>query len=166
MLRAILTRLTTTKPVTKKGRTEAGTLGQLEVLDTDDKVLFACYTMENAGEPTHESGKDKPIMPGSYTMCWDVTSVCVPEKWRKRSPFGNVGIWLKDPANPEFEKRRIMIHIGNDAIDTLGCILLGLGYSQEQGIITNSKAAITKFYELCEEHDIENFTLQIVDKRA
>ncbi|GLH57284.1 hypothetical protein [Helicobacter ailurogastricus] len=114
MLRAILTRLTTTKPVTKKGKTEAGTLGQLEVLDTDDKVLFACYTMENAGEPTHESGKDKPIMPGSYTMCWDVTSVCVPEKWRKRSPFGNVGIWLKDPANPEFEKRRIMIHIGND----------------------------------------------------
>ncbi|WP_269431100.1 hypothetical protein [Helicobacter ailurogastricus] len=41
MLRAILKRLTNTKTVPKKGKTEAGKLGKLEVLDTDNKVVFA-----------------------------------------------------------------------------------------------------------------------------
>ncbi|WP_286349068.1 DUF5675 family protein [Helicobacter felistomachi] len=39
------------------------------------------------------------------------------------------------PQQPSFAKRHIMIHIGSDAIDTLGCILLGKSYNDKLGII-------------------------------
>ncbi|WP_285759701.1 DUF5675 family protein, partial [Helicobacter heilmannii] len=108
----------------------------------------------------------KPIMPGDYTLHWDCTSVCVPPEWRRKNPYGkHIGLWIKDPNNPDFAKRRIMIHIGNDAIDTLGCILLGKSYNEQMGIIQNSTKAVSEFYDLCETHRVENFSLKIEDKR-
>ncbi|BEG56467.1 hypothetical protein NHP21005_01550 [Helicobacter sp. NHP21005] len=136
------------------------------VIDEAGKEVFRCHTMENAGEPTHESGKDKPIMPGTYTLHWDCTSVCVPPEWRNKNPWDKpVGIWLKDPNNPNFAKRRIMIHVGNDAIDTLGCILLGKSYNDKLGIIQHSTKAVSEFYDLVETHRAQNFSLTIVDAR-
>ncbi|MFC3847582.1 DUF5675 family protein [Helicobacter baculiformis] len=57
-----------------------------------------------------------------------------------------------------------MIHIGNDAIDSLGCILLGKGYNRDKGVITQSAIATERFYNLCELHGIERFSLVIKDK--
>ncbi|CCF81356.1 hypothetical protein HBZS_118070 [Helicobacter bizzozeronii CCUG 35545] len=90
--------------------------------------------------------------------------MCVPPNYRQKGTSGrNKALWLKDPNNPNFAKRRIMIHIGNDAIDTLGCILLGLGYNKESGKITDSTKATQQFYELCQTHGVENFSLTIID---
>ncbi|WP_104638877.1 DUF5675 family protein [Helicobacter bizzozeronii] len=161
--KVIITREHTSKEVVKNGRAEKGTLGRLALL-ADGEEIFTCYTMENAGTPTDASGQDKPIIARTYTLHWADSSVCVPPIYRGKGSNGrNKALWLKDPANPNFAKRRIMIHIGNDAIDTLGCILLGLGYNKESGKITDSTKAVERFYDLCQTHGVENFSLTIID---
>ncbi|BCZ17162.1 hypothetical protein NHP190003_04440 [Helicobacter sp. NHP19-003] len=151
MFKVTITRKQTTPAVSKKGKSEQGTLGELVVYDAEGQEVYRCHTMENDGEPTHESGKDKPIMPGTYTLHFDYTSVCVPPQWRNKNPWDKpIGLWLKDPNNPAFAKRRITIHVGNDAIDTLGCILLGKSYNDKLGIIQHSTQAVDEFYDLVE----------------
>ncbi|GMT39214.1 hypothetical protein NHP20013_13420 [Helicobacter bizzozeronii] len=159
----ILTREHTSKEVTKEGKKEQGTLGRLMLL-ADVQEIFTCYTMENAGTPTDASGQDKSIIARTYTLHWADSSVCVPPIYRGKGSNGrNKALWLKDPANPNFAKRRIMIHIGNDAIDTLGCILLGTSYNKESGCMLNSTKAVEQFYNLCAEHGIEKFKFTITD---
>ncbi|WP_104683825.1 DUF5675 family protein [Helicobacter felis] len=161
----ILTRTQETPIVSKNGKREGGTLGQLVVVSEGGEEVYSCYTMENAGTPTDESGKDKPIIARNYTLHWTDSSVCVPPEYRNKGAHGrHRAIWLHDPNNAKFANRRIMIHIGNDAIDSLGCILLGKGYNKETGKLTNSTQATLEFYQLCERYGIENFTLSIKDR--
>ncbi|WP_104751378.1 DUF5675 family protein [Helicobacter salomonis] len=163
---AILQREHTSKEVFKKGKKEAGTLGRLRVCTLEGQEVFSCYTMENAGIPTDESNKDKPIVARTYSLHWADSSVCVPASYKNKGANGrHKAIWLHDPSNPNFAKRRIMIHIGNDAIDSLGCILLGKGYNAQAGSITNSTVAVEEFYNLCAQHGIEHFSLEVRDAK-
>ncbi|WP_120953359.1 DUF5675 family protein [Helicobacter sp. L8] len=150
--------------VSKNGKIEAGTLGYLVVYDEGGAEVFSCYTMENAGAPTDESGKDKPIVARAYSLHWADSSVCVPADYKGKGANGrNKALWLHDPNNPAFAKRRIMIHIGNDAIDSLGCILLGKRYDKKHGKILESTKAVQEFYNFCEIHGVENITFTIHD---
>ncbi|WP_205588357.1 hypothetical protein [Helicobacter vulpis] len=54
--------------------------------------------------PTDESGQDRPIIARTYTL-----------HWKKGRKGRNKALWLHDP-NPKFAHRRIMIHVGNDAM--------------------------------------------------
>ncbi|WP_121022320.1 DUF5675 family protein [Helicobacter vulpis] len=165
--KAVLQRDHISKKVNKRGQIEAGTLGRLWVCDSQNKELFSCYTMENAGTPTDEGGLDKPIIARTYTLHWADSGVCVPPEYQKKGAKGrNKALWLHDPNNPKFAHRRIMIHVGNDAIDSLGCILLGKGYNKETGCITQSKRAVLEFYQLCDTYGVENFQFIIYDLEA
>lgn len=159
-----LTRMQETKAFSKKGKTERGMLGKLKVYDenNDNKVIFECFTIENQGKPTDDSGKDKPIMPREYTLSWTDTSKSVPSKYKGIEANGrNKCLWIHNPADDSFSKRRILIHIGNSAIDTLGCILLGKGFDKNSETITQSTVAIQEFFELVEKEGVENFILSI-----
>ena len=43
----------------------------------------------------------------------------------------------------------ILIHVGNTAVDSAGCILVG--YNRTKGKVVESKKAFAKLYELLEE---------------
>ena len=163
MYRAILKRLHTAKEVIKGNKSEAGIVGKFIVYDDAGTEVLELYSMENSGQPTDLSGFDKPIVPRVYNLCWANSSVCVPPKYKKAHKLGlNKALWLHDPNNPKFADRRIMIHIGNNAIDTLGCILLGCDYDKASGQITHSTKAVEAFYDFVEEHGTDNITLQVI----
>ncbi|WP_104686007.1 DUF5675 family protein [Helicobacter suis] len=160
--RAVLQRLKSTPVVSKNSKSEAGTLGEFKVYDEQGQEVLSLYSMENFGTPTDSANLDKPIIPRLYTLQWANSSVCVPPLYRKAHKLGlNKAIWLHDPNNPRFADRRIMIHVGNNALDTLGCILLGTGYNPQTGQITNSTKAVEQFYNFCDTHGISNIVLEV-----
>ncbi|WP_163565138.1 DUF5675 family protein [Helicobacter suis] len=162
IFKAVLKRIQSTPIVSKNAKSEAGTLGEFKVYNEQGEEVLSLYSMENHGKPTDVANLDKPIIPRLYTLKWANSSVCVPPLYRKAHKLGlNKAIWLHDPNNPKFADRRIMIHIGNNAIDTLGCILLGLGYNEQTGQITNSTKAVEQFYNFCDTHGIHNITLEV-----
>ncbi len=154
-----LTRLKETLAYTKDNKTEKGMLGNFSVIAENGDVLLDCYSMENAGEPTDESGKNKPIMPREYSFKWASSNVNVPKEYRgKGAGGGNKVVWVQDKNNSSFTNRMIAIHMGSSAIDTDSTIIIGIGYDEKKGTLTQSTTAVQKFYQLCEKYGIENFT--------
>lgn len=101
-----------------------GTWGKLEFSD------FSCFTFEPVGDDEVRSGLDKRIPQGDYAISWFDSP-----RFKRRLPliFNE-----KVPA-----ERRILIHSGNYANDTEGCILLGK-QAGEQGVF-NSRIALDEF---------------------
>lgn len=57
-----------------KVTTEGSTLGKFSVIDTqENKELFKCYSLENAGPSTDKNSTDKRIMPRDYRVKWAFT---------------------------------------------------------------------------------------------
>lgn len=170
-MRIELTRKEIGTPYTKGTRTERGTFGKLRVYVNDELITFKhpqsgktrdfLYTMENEIEGS-ESGKDLRI-PSSdnYSLVWSSTGKgFIPPKYKGKGADGrNKTILVCDKKNPAFAARRILIHIGNSAIDTAGCILLG--WDRNNAIITESTIAVELFYDLMEKHDIKAFSFHI-----
>ncbi|AFI05227.1 DUF5675 family protein [Helicobacter cetorum] len=164
--------------VTKDNKKEAGMLGSFrvfetihdsqsslnEVLQAYEKIdpLFACFSLENSGTPTSERNKDKPILSGSYKLEWCETSCTMPSEYEKCLNGRNKGILLSNPNDASFRDRKILIHVGNTAHDTLGCILLGTQHDDK--MIYKSKEAIKRFFDFLSDKGVENFTLYIIDK--
>lgn len=87
------------------------TLGFLKVFDEgdEDNVLFNCFTLEPRVRPKKIMGKTA-IPAGEYKVQYSMST-----KYRRNMPFlMNV---------PNFTG--VMIHTGNYASDTQGCILVG-----------------------------------------
>ncbi len=118
---------------------EDSMIGLLRVLDDKNKVIFQCFTLENAGQPTDKSGQDKPIVEREYKLEWTNTSVTVPLDYKPTRIIIN----FVDSILPKFRDRRILIHIGNTARHTLGCILLG-NKLHSNGSIEESSIACKK----------------------
>lgn len=137
------------------GTKEDSTVGELQVFETaTNKVLFKCFTIENGGPSTDESGKDKRIVARTYNLKWrKPTSVTLPAGWDKAP-------WLYTYENTDFESRFILIHVGNSPHDSRGCILLNT-VDKKDGTGAGSGEACKKFFSLLEEKGIENFSLEI-----
>lgn len=134
---------------------EDSMIGLLRVLDDKNKVIFQCFTLENAGEPTDKSGQDKPIVEREYKLEWTDTSVTVPLDYKPQ------GLLLTcDSILPKFRDRRILIHIGNTPRHTLGCVLLG-NKLHSNGSIEESSIACKKFYDIVKKYGAENFIVRI-----
>lgn len=139
---------------------EDSTIGEFTVTDTDtNKIIFKSFCIENGGPSTDESGQDKRIVARKYLLKWKTpTSITVPDDYNVNGV--KTAIHLYTPELPDFEKRAILIHIGNSPQDTRGCLLLGDG-EDKKGSVTNSSVACKRFYDLVKEKGIENFELEI-----
>lgn len=148
---------------------EPSTLGKLEVIDTEgkDKVLYKCYTCENGGPSTDDSGKDKRITSRDYVLEWtdSARNGSVARKYPKyKRGERNLAVWVTcDEVLPRFRNRRILIHAGNYPQDTLGCILLGKVKNERAGWVSNSVEAVREFFEILEKIGIENTYLRVMD---
>lgn len=115
--------------IVREKSNETCTIGKLYI---DGK--FFCYTLEDAYHP--EKIKHKTRIPsGSYKLELRYSPKFSPS-------YNHDMIWVKDVPGFEF----ILIHKGNDADDTSGCILVGIAASGN--IITGSKVAYDKLYPI------------------
>ena len=156
MLKILVQREKEYAGITKNdSKAEGSTVGTLRIYDEKGENIFTCFTLENEGASTDESGKDKRITARDYKLEWTNTSVPVPSEYKGR------GLLLTcDDVLPSFRNRRILIHIGNYPQDSLGCILLGM-INKNNGIIQNSTNAVREFYNIVNKYGAENFTLSI-----
>lgn len=142
---------------------ESSTLGKARLYNAFGEVLFECDTLENGGESTDKSGQDKRIIAREYHLAWFSSSKNgnLAKQYPKFKLAGgrSQAIQLLNASVANFDKRYILIHIGNYPQDTEGCILFG--YGRGHGTIHNSVKAIKDFYEKCEKIGIENITLEI-----
>ncbi len=167
-----LTRICEVASVTKPNSNapaEPSTIGKLQVIDTEskDKVLYTCYTCENGGPSSDESGSDKRIVSRDYNLEW-----CDSGKngalARKYPQFKrgerNLAVWLTcDSVLPRFRSRLVRIHTGNYPQDSQACILLGKAKNEQQGWVSNSVEAVKEFFELLQKIGIENCYLRVIE---
>lgn len=150
-----------------KGAVENVTIGHLCLKDSDNNVLFECATLENGGASTDKSGTDRRIVARDYTLKWfDSTknnNLAKRYKEFQRPNNRSLAIQLHTDAVQGFDKRYILIHIGNYAQDTEGCILLGEKGSGKGGVIGNSIMICSAFMRECQKIGIENIILRILE---
>ena len=147
------------------------TLGKLDIIDLQGKglpTIYTCFTLERGGNSTDEAGKAKRIVARDYELEWTDTARNgnLAKKYPKfKCANGrNKALWLTcDRVLLKFRDRRVLIHIGNYAKDSLGCILLGKWQSKAHANVSNSIECVKEFYELIEKIGAENCFLRIVE---
>mgnify|MGYP000948095368 FL=1 len=110
-----------------------GTIGRFRLVSEDGRLLLEGFTLEPAGPDTVERGRDKRIPAGVYQTTWHESG-----KFQRLLPL------LYNEKVPK--DRCILIHSGNIAKDTQGCILLG-NKADEYGVC-DSKMALEAFLKL------------------
>lgn len=146
------------------------TLGKVEVIDMNSgETIYNCYSLERGSPSTDKSGMAKRIVARDYDLEWTDTArnASLAKKYPKYkcSNGRNKALWLScDSVLPTFRNRRILIHVGNYAKDSLGCILLGKWQSVEHASVSNSIECIREFFEVIENIGVENCVLTIKDK--
>lgn len=104
----------------------------------------ACYTLED--EPRKEKVYSETCIPPARYKVSPREYGSHYEKYKKRFPDYHEGMmWLQNVKG--FED--ILIHCGNSRNDTAGCILVGNGKSEKEGILTLSTAAYEYLYTMC-----------------
>ena len=126
------------KRLTDNGKS---TIGQLEVED------FKCYTIEDTNRDMNHDGKidekvwgQTRIPAGTYEIKLR-TEGEFHEKYKRKFHFHRGMLHLQDV--PDF--KYILIHIGNTAEDSAGCILVGMSKANEDRIC-DSTVAYTRLY--------------------
>lgn len=145
---------------------EPSTIGEFKVFDESGREIFTSFCVENGGESTDTPQRDKRIVAREYFLKWSKTTISIPKKYRdsKRVPKEELlgcGLLLWTPKMPSFEKRRVLIHIGNYPQDTEGCLLLCKYWNGKSGYANNSRLAVEEFYDLVAKEGVENFSLVI-----
>lgn len=117
--------------------TEENTIGKLFIDGVEE-----CYTLEDLPHSPKIYGKTR-IPAGTYKVTFR-TEGTTHKKYLKRFPEFHKGmLWVRNV--PEFEY--ILIHIGNSASDTDGCILVGLSPSKDFKRLVGSTIAYTNLYK-------------------
>jgi hypothetical protein len=111
------------------------TLGFLEV-EIDG---FSVYTIEDAPHKPKIYGETR-IPAGRYEIKLR-TEGKMHEKYNKKYTFHKGMLWLQDVPGFEY----ILIHIGNRARDTKGCILVGVSVNDENSIAGSTTAYINLY---------------------
>ena len=162
MYKLVLQRLKEYKNVKDlKGKVEDSTIGSIKLFD-GDKVLFEGYTCENIGPSTDKSRQDKRIIARTYDLEWTTTTKNDNKtlgKWQN-----NAILLTCDKELPNFRNRRILIHTGNSAGDTLGCILIGKSYDDKTGCVLQSVRAIYELFSLLEKIDLKLTKTKLIIK--
>ncbi len=180
MYLVILERKHDLRPLVRKDKKESGMLGEFRVFESThdqgisdkalikhyekEKPLFSCFSLENSGEPTDTPNLDKPIIARDYELAWSDTSCTVPKEYQNKKCDNkrHEVLQLVDPNNKDFKNRKILIHVGNSAHDTLGCVLLGMQHDEE--MIYKSSEAVKKFFDLVKDKGVNNFLFKVIDK--
>ena len=93
---------------------------------------FSGYTMERDGPPTITPNLKKPIPKGFYDT-----------KALENDFRGGFAFWIYGADVPD--TRKIYGHIGNNPENSSGCVLFGLGRTNDKSRITESKKAMSYF---------------------
>lgn len=125
-----------------------GTLGELTIYSDKGTKLFQCYTLEPEGDDCVECGLDKRIPAGEYKLNWHNSA-----KFKTKLPR-----LYNDLVSPS---RYILIHAGNYANDTEGCVLVGSSWDNKG--VYGSKAALAKVLRFIE--DITKVKVEISNER-
>lgn len=148
-------------------RIQASTVSWFKIFDTNEnnKVIFVSCVVENIGPSSDVRCSDKRILPGKYLLKWrKPTTVTVPEDFREKD--GRRAPWLYRegeeslPFSKRFESRNILIHVGNDSVDTLGCLLPN-DIDNGNGTGSESTKACNRLFHLLDKIGIENVELEI-----
>lgn len=119
------------------------TLGIL--LDITKEPKFLCYTLEDEFREIKVSGETR-IPSGTYNITLR-TEGGFDQRYTDKfgSDFNKGMLWVRDVPGFEY----ILIHIGNDAEDTEGCLLVGDSQTQNitrNGFIGSSTDAYKRIY--------------------
>ena len=100
---------------------------------------------------TLEDAFHTPKIPGKTRIPWGTyeldlrTSSPMATRYSERFGLKHKGmIWLKNVPNFDF----VYLHVGNDAEDTEGCILVGRTMEPQKGVVSKSVDAYNEFYPL------------------
>jgi predicted chitinase len=130
---------TDNKPVTirlvRKWQTNKSTIGEFSIDDSEIKG----YILEEKGPDTTESGKEQRIPVGTYNLVWHSGA-----KFSKALKLYNNNVSIN---------RAILIHAGNTASDTEGCLLPGKTKSTD--FVGQSKKLVKEILDFVEEKGIE-----------
>ncbi len=141
--------------------TELNTLGIIYSVDDLRRKVFKCFTLEDTYRPVKIKHETR-IPAGVYNLALRTYGRVHTEYLKKFGmDFHKGTIELKNVPNYE----GILIHIGNTAKDTSGCILVGSGITPERTLIS-STLAYKKLYSeivglIVNEH--KQINLEIVD---
>ena len=111
------------------------------ILLIDDK--FECYTIEDGYRDVKEWGQSR-IPNGTYEIGLR-TQGALHSKYKKRFTKTHVGMLQIENV---YNYRYVLVHIGNTARDTSGCILVGEKIGNIGGVsaVLRSEVAYTKLY--------------------
>ena len=120
----------------RKWETEISTIGEFTIDDSD----ITGYILEEKGPDTTVSGQEQRVPVGTYNLVW-----------HSGTRFKNVLKLYNDSVS---QARAILIHAGNYATDTEGCLLPGS--TKTTDFVGSSKAKLKEINDHVTEKGIEN----------
>lgn len=131
------------------------TLGLLFMIDPDGTRRFLSYTLEDEAR-TMKVYAETRVPAGIFKVIFRTVGGFHDRYLNRFGPVFHKGmLWLQDVPGFEY----ILLHIGNDADDTAGCILLG--DSAEPGFIGRSTNAYRRIYEPVRDHLLDGGEVEI-----
>lgn len=111
------------------------------ILFIDDK--FACFTIEDGHRDVKEWGKTR-IPDGTYDVTFRNEGGFHNRYSARYGDMHKGMLWVRDVPNFEY----ILIHIGNTAKDTAGCLLVGDQPIRDEDFIAGSRRTYEAIYPL------------------
>jgi len=127
------------------------TIGRLSVGD-----MWQCWTLEDTYRETVGIPVDQWKIHGKTAIPMGTYRI----KLRDSPKFGQDVPWLTNVPGYSW----VLIHAGNRPEDSEGCILVGNGFDQESGNITQSRGAQDILYNMIRAADIRNEEIWITIK--
>lgn len=127
----------------RKWQTNVSTIGEFYIVGTS----IEGYMLEEKGPSTTTSGLERRVPEGIYNLVWH---------YGRR--FKGV---LKIYNDSVPQSRAILIHSGNTAKDTEGCILPGVTKGKDR--VNSSKKKLKEILNYVKENDINKIKLVIID---